>query len=182
VSDEPAPAARSRDAERDLAPEEVEERRHRAHHIAHVVYGAVIAVTLVAAADDAADSADLLRILIATGIVLWLAHAFATAIGHAVTRHQHLDPASIRASMVDNIALLLGFLIPMPAIAVGLLHAVDDARAADVAIIISLVALFVVGIALGREANMRCHVAVLTALVYPILGALVLALEIAVAH
>jgi hypothetical protein len=84
--------------------------------------------------------------------------------------------------MVDNFALLLGFLIPMPAIAVGLLGGVDDARAADVAIILSLVVLFIVGIALGREANMRWHVAALTALVYPILGALVLALEIAVAH
>jgi hypothetical protein len=168
--------------DRNLAPAEVEEHQHRAHQIAHVVYGAIIAVTLVAAADDAADSADLLRILIATGFVLWLAHSFAGSIGQAVTRHQHLRPDSVRASMVDNFALLLGFLIPMPAIAVGLLGGVDDARAADVAIILSLVVLFIVGIALGREANMRWHVAALTALVYPILGALVLALEIAVAH
>jgi len=166
----------------DRTPGAAEEHRHRAHQIAHVVYGAVIAVTIVAAADDAADSADLLRILIATGIVLWLAHSFASAIGHAVTRHQHLRPESVRASMVDNLALLLGFLIPIPAIAVGLTHAVDDARAADASIIISLVALVVVGIALGREANMRWPVAVLTALVYPILGAAVLALELAVAH
>jgi hypothetical protein len=167
------------------APErsaEATEQQHRAHRIAHVVYGAIIAVTLIAAADDAADSLDLLRILIATGAVLWLAHSFASAMGHAITRHQHLRPSSVGACMVENLALLIGFLIPLPAIAVGLLHSVDDARAADAAIIISLVALFIVGIALGREANMRWHAAVLTALTYPALGAVVLALEIAVAH
>ena len=168
--------------ERDLAPEHVEEHQHRAHQIAHVVYGGIIAVTLIAAADDSAGADSLLRILIATGIVLWLAHSFAGAIGHAVTRHQHLRPSSVRACMVDNFALLLGFLIPLPAIAVGLLDSVDDARAADAAILISLVALFGVGIALGREAKMRWHVAILTACIYPLLGAAVLALELAVAH
>jgi hypothetical protein len=166
----------------DLTHEQLDEHQHRAHQIAHVVYGGIIAVTIIAAADDAADAVDLLRILIATGIVLWLAHSFASAIGHAVTAHQHLRPSSVAACMVDNFALLLGFLIPLPAIAVGLLHSVDDARAADAAILISLVALFVVGIALGREANMRWHAAVLSALVYPVLGSLVLALELAVAH
>ena len=166
----------------DLTVEEVGEHQHRAHQIAHVVYGGIIGVTLIAAADDAADAVDLLRILIATGIVLWLAHSFASSIGHAVTAHQHLGPSSVAACMVDNFALLIGFLIPLPAIAVGLLHSVDDARAADAAILISLVALFVVGVALGREANMRWHTAVATALVYPALGGAVLALELAVAH
>jgi hypothetical protein len=168
--------------DRDLAPEEVEEYQHRAHQIAHIVYGGIIAVTLIAAADDSAHALSLLRILIATGIVLWLAHSFAGAIGHAVTKHQHLRPSTVRACMVDNVSLLLGFLIPLPAIAVGLLEGVDDARAADAAIVVSLVALFGVGIALGREANMRWHGAILTALIYPALGAVVLALELAVAH
>lgn len=166
----------------DLDAEHLEERQHRAHWIAHVVYGGVIAVTLVAAADDAADAADLIGLLVATGLVLWLAHSFAAAMGHAITRHQHLRPSSVTACMVDNLALLLGFLIPLPAIAIGLFDTVDDARAADAAIIVSLVVLFVVGIVLGREARMRWHAAILTAFVYPALGAAVIALELAVTH
>jgi hypothetical protein len=165
-----------------LSPEQVEAHQHRAHKVGHVVYGGIIAVTLIAAADDAADSIDLLRILVATGVVLWLAHSFAAAMGHAISRHQHLHPDSVRACMVENSALLLGFLIPLPAIAIGLFHSVDDARAADAAIVISLVALFGIGIVLGRQARMRWHAATVSALVYPLLGGAVIALEVAVAH
>jgi hypothetical protein len=175
VAEAPTPV----DAE---AEARAEEHRGRAHQVAHVIYGAVIAETLLVAADDSEGAGELFRTLIATGLVLWLAHAFAAAMGHAITTKQHLRPASVRACMVDQVALLLGFLVPLPAIALGIFDVLGDARAADVAIAMSLVMLLVVGTGLGRAAGMRWPAALLGGLIYPALGAVVIGLEVAVKH
>ncbi len=158
------------------------ERGVRARHVALAVYGALVATTLLVAADDGLDAGELFEALVTTGVVLWLAHAFAAAVGRAVADGRHLELPAVLDCMRDELGLLVGFLVPLPAIALGIFDLLGDARAADVAIGVLLGLLLVVGTVLGRLAGMGFLSAVLMGLAYPALGAAVILLEVAVKH
>lgn len=157
-------------------------RRRHAAHVAHAVYGALVATVLLVAADDGLDAGELFWALVTSGVALWTAHAFAAAVGRAVAEGRHLDAGAIVDCLHDELALLIGFAVPLPAIALGVFDLLGDARAADVAIGVLLVALLVVGTMLGRAADMSWVRATAVGLVYPALGAVVVVLEIAVKH
>src|SRR6266540_4133958 len=134
------------------------------------------------AAADGLDAGELFEALVTTGVVLWLAHAFAAAVGRAVADGRHLELPAVLDCMRDELGLLVGFLVPLPAIALGIFDLLGDARAADVAIGVLLGLLLVVGTVLGRLAGMGFLSAVLMGLAYPALGAAVILLEVAVKH
>jgi hypothetical protein len=157
-------------------------RAIHAGHVAHAVYGALVATTLIVAADDGLDAGELLESLVATGTALWLAHAFAMTVGRSVASGGHLELRAVVACLREESPLLLGFLLPIPAILLGFVDIVPDARAADYAIGVLLAALLIVGTMLGRSASMPWPKAVMVGTVYPALGAVVILLEIALGH
>jgi hypothetical protein len=162
--------------------DELVARAVHASHVAHEVYGALVATTLIVAADDGFDAGELLASLVATGIALWIAHGFATTVGRSVATGGHLELRSVGWCLRGESALLLGFLLAMPAIFLGYIDVVPDARAADYAIGVLLLALFVVGARLGRSASMPWLKALVVGAAYPALGAVVIIIEVVVGH
>jgi len=166
----------------ELDAAELERREHNARHIGHILYGSLVATALLVASDDGLDGLEMVEAILATGLVLWIAHAFGNAVGRSLVHKRHVTLHEMRECLGDEAGLLVGFLLSIPAVLLGVLDVFPDARADDIAIGVLLGFLLVVGTLLGRSVEMSWPRAVMVGLVYPLLGALVILLELAVQH
>lgn len=153
----------------------------RAERLSHAIYGTIIVTALLVtlrAHDDSAE--EVLAALLGTGLVLFVAHVYATALARRVTqmrRPVHHQAASI---LLNNLPVLLAVVVPAVVFVFALTGAISLAVAYWIAIGYALASLFVFGLVYGLRTEHSLVTSVVIGIVSGGLGAAITLLELAI--
>jgi protein-S-isoprenylcysteine O-methyltransferase Ste14 len=125
----------------------------RAEQFAAAIYGTIVAAGVLAvssaAADDGSDALETAVYMVATVVVLWLAHAWAHTLGdRAVSEHEARE---LRQVLVHDLPLALSVLPALAALALASLFGASDERAIDAAIWVCAIVLGAAGAGIARR-------------------------------
>jgi hypothetical protein len=152
--------------------------------IAGTVYGTIVVMAVIAASSKSA-AADPRRAAILTGgtvVVLWLAHVYSHALAESLTDGHRLAPATLRAIARREAAIPLAAVLPLTALALGVFDVVPERVAIRLALGIGVLTLAVLGVRYARVERLGATATLLTVAINVVLGLLIVALEVAVAH
>jgi hypothetical protein len=148
---------------------------------APAIYGGLLVTALIAVQWQSTASAELIAISILVSVfVFWLSHVWAEVVDHAVnssvSREQVLQIAWAEAPMLSaalppSVTIFVAQLLGVP---------VDDAI--GLALLVSIVQLFLWGLAIGRALNRGRGIVLVTAAVECALGVLLAGLKVVVVH
>ncbi len=163
---------------------EAEPTIHRAsERSAHAIYGLIIiTAALVADREHVDDALAALAMVWGAGLVLLLAHLYA-AIAAAVGQRGHLlSHAERHVLILDNAPLLAAIIVPSVLIGLAGLGVLDLRAAIDLSIVVAVVSLFALGALQARSSGASVRTQVALGTLGAAMGALVIALEVALAH
>lgn len=125
--------------------------------IAGSVYGTIVVLAVLA--DGAAayehELWKLDALLLASVLVLWVAHTYAHGLGESLRLDRRLTRPELVAILNRELAIPLAALLPLAAITVGALRAINDSGAVWVAFGIGVVTLTVQGVRFARLERLR---------------------------
>ncbi|NKZ04261.1 hypothetical protein [Actinomadura latina] len=157
--------------------------RERADY-AGAVYGSLLAASVVVGAsprDEPAPAPTLVALLLATGLVFWLAHVYASLAGD----RQHglrMNGAEIRSAGRREWPLAQAAIPPAAAAAACRLADLSDAAASWTALFVALGGQVGWTLAAGRRAKAGVSLIVVSAVVNLLLGLLIVALKVMLTH
>ncbi|MEA2025246.1 MAG: hypothetical protein U9O18_01010 [Chloroflexota bacterium] len=162
---------------------EVEREEHEIERSSHAIYGLVIiTATLVAEREAAIDAVTSLLVLWGAGMVLLLAHLYSAAVAQAGERGRWLSHAERHLLILDNVPVLMALAVPSILILLAGVGVLELAVAIDVSIVLSIVALFVVGAyqahKQGASLALKLGIGILGAMI----GLVVILLEVILSH
>jgi hypothetical protein len=150
---------------------------------AGAIYGSIIATAFVGALRAAHVSArDITLDVAASMLVFWLAHTWAAVAGERIHMGHGLALHRVRALARAEWPIVEAGFIPVLALFLGWIGVLGADTAAKLAIAIGVLQLFAWGLVLGRRVYHRWLGAVAAALANGLVGVVLVALEIAVAH
>ena len=157
--------------------EEAASRRH----LAPAVYGSLLVTTLVAVQWQADALPGRIALSLLTSVaVFWLAHAWSQIVDRRVQ-----GPISVRAAAgiaSDEASMLSAAVVPGLILALHPLVGLDVDTAIGIALLASLIQLFLWGLAVGRAAHATWPMALGVAMIDLALGILVVVLKVLVVH
>jgi hypothetical protein len=144
------------------------------------VYGSVLAATVVVSVGDLRQPAPLAFLLLASGVVFWIAHVYAATVAG---RHGGWHTGSVRAGMLHEWPVAFAAVPPAIAAAVsGLIPAVTPTAGAWVALLVAIGEQQLWGYAAIRHARLTGRDLTRTMLLNVLMGVVVVALKFAVGH
>jgi hypothetical protein len=151
--------------------------------IAGTVYGTIVVMGAVTAgSQDAREPGRLAAVVVATVVVLWVAHVYAHGLGEAIGRGRRLDRDEFVSVARRELAIPMAAVTPTAALAFGGIGLLRDATAVWLALAIGLATLAVQGFRyaglerlsrLGTAASVGMNVG---------LGLVIVALKVFLAH
>ena len=149
----------------------------------HAIYGLlIITSTLVADRIVVEDWVTSLLVVWGAGVVLVLAHVYSALVAEMGAKGRFLSHAERQVLITDNIPVLAAIVAPTLLLVASGLGAIDLSLAIDVAIALSIVALFAVGAFQARQQGAGLAVRVGLGLLGGGIGMVVVALEVALGH
>jgi len=152
--------------------------------IAGAVYGTIVVLATLAAGATAYQS-DLWRlgaIVSASVLILWIAHAYAHALGESLSLGRRLTRAELMTITSREVAIPLASIPPLTAIALGALGVVRNSTAVWLALAFGVATLAIQGIRYARlERLSRLGTLVAVALNLS-LGLVIVALKVLLSH
>ena len=120
--------------------------------IAGSVYGTIVVLALLADEADAFGHElwKLEAIVLASVLILWLAHTYAHGLGESIRLGRRLTSEELAVIVSRELAIPLASVLPLLAVTIGVLRAVPDSTAVWVAIGIGAVTLAVQGLRFAR--------------------------------
>lgn len=112
------------------------------------VYGLILATTVIAVSRETASSPDAGRTaatVMVVAVVFWLAHAYASLLGIAVSQERVLSRGDVSEALRENWSLVEVAVPPVLLLALGALGAIPDRSALVAATVISLAELTAAG-------------------------------------
>jgi hypothetical protein len=152
--------------------------------IAGVVYGTIVVLAALAAGATAYQY-DLWRlgaIVSASVLILWIAHAYAHALGESLKLGRRLTRAELMTITGRELAIPLASVLPLAAIALGALGVVRDRTAIWLALAVGVATLAVQGIRYARLERLSRTGTVVSVALNLSLGLLIVALKVILAH
>ena len=144
------------------------------------IYGSVLAATVVVSAGDLRSPIALVVLLLGSGFVFWIAHAYAATVS---SRHGGWTLGAIRRTMQHEWPIAVAAVPPAIAAGVlGLLPGVTVTAGAWVALIVALVEQQVWGYAAARQARLPRSELIVTILLNLVVGFIIVGLKVAVGH
>ena len=151
--------------------------------IAGTVYGTVVVMATIAAGSKGGLSAwTLLATMVATVIVLWIAHVYAAALEHSIEHDRGLRWGELTAVAAEERSILLSGVIPGLMLALGGIGVWKASTAAWLALATGLLALAVQGLRYARVERLGASGTVVAVGVNLGLGLVIVALKLAVTH
>ena len=150
----------------------------RAERLGHALYGLIIVTaTLVAEQGHVTEVVDALGLLLGTALVLLLAHIYTGTIAERAVEGHNLGSLGRRIVVEDNLPVLIAIFAPgLLFILAGLgVMSLDTAYTAS--IVLSLAALFGLGLYEGRSASMSWPQSLLGGAAAGTIGLIVVAVE-----
>jgi hypothetical protein len=144
------------------------------------VYGSVLAATVVVSVGDLREPAPLALLLLASGVVFWIAHVYAATVAGT---HGGWRAGSIRAGMRHEWPVAFAAVPPAIAAAVcGLLPGISLTGGVWAALIVALGEQQLWGYAAVRNAGLTGRVLTRTMLLNVVMGLVIVALKFTVGH
>ena len=147
-----------------------EAQQHRDYSGA--IYGSVLAASVVAGTspgEDFASPAELAVLLIATGLVFWLAHVYAELFGGSIHGPHRMAWVNVR-----HIAALAAL--------AGVIFGLSDVNTSWLCLIVSIVGMTAWAVAAAMAANVGGHLIFLSGLIALSFGAVIIVLKVSLAH
>jgi hypothetical protein len=158
-------------------PEEAAPRRH----LAPAVYGSLLVTTLVAVQWQGDPSPGRIALSLVTSVaVFWLAHAWSQIVDRRV--QGPIDARAAAGIAADEASMLSAAVVPGLILALYPLVGLDVDTAIGLALLASLVQVFLWGLAVGRAAHATWPMALGVAVIDLALGILVVVLKVVVVH
>jgi hypothetical protein len=150
----------------------------RAERLGHALYGLIIVTaTLVAEKGHVTEVVDALGLLLGTALVLLLAHTYSGAMAERAVEGHSLGSLGRRIVVEDNLPVLIAIVAPGLLFILAGLGVLSLATAYTAAIVLSLAALFGLGLYEGRTASMSWPQSVLSGAAAGTIGLIVVAVE-----
>jgi hypothetical protein len=152
--------------------------------IAGSVYGTIVVLAVLA---DEADAFEhhlwkLEAIVLASVLILWIAHTYAHGLGESLRLGRRLTGNELRAIISRELAIPLASVLPVAAIAIGALRDVGDVAAVWVAISIGVVTLTIQGVRFAKLERLSFPGTLAAVAVNLSLVLMIVALKVLVSH
>jgi hypothetical protein len=153
-------------------------RLHEAERLSHALYGLII-VTAALGAEKAhvTEVVDALGLLLATALVLLLAHTYSAVMAERAVEGHSLGSVGRRMVVADNIPVLSAVVVPAILFTLAGADVMTLQAAFEAAIVFSIAALFGVGLYEGRRASMGWIHSLLSGAAAGAIGVAVVAIE-----
>jgi hypothetical protein len=120
--------------------------------IAGSVYGTIVVLAVLA---DGASAYQhnlwkLDALVLATVLILWIAHTYAHGLGESLRLGRRLSGRELSAIISNELAIPLAAVLPLAAISIGALRAFDDTRAFWAAFSLGVATLAIQGVRFAR--------------------------------
>jgi hypothetical protein len=151
--------------------------------IAGALYGTIIVMATIAAGSGAqTDTSRLAAIVTVTVLVLWLAHVYSHVIAESLEQERRLDRAEFAAVARREWSMVAAAVAPVTFLVLGDLGVFEDGTAIRIALGVGVATLGVAGWRYARLERMG-HVGTVAAVtVNVVLGLVIVALEVLLAH
>ncbi len=152
--------------------------------IAGAVYGTIVVLAALTAGATAYQH-DLWRlgaIVSASVLILWIAHAYAHALGESLRLGRRLTRAELMTISGRELAIPLAAVLPLAAIALGALGVVQDRTAIWLALGLGVATLAVQGIRYARLERLGRTGTVVSVTINLSLGLSIVAMKVVLAH
>jgi hypothetical protein len=155
-----------------------------AQQIAGTVYGTIIVMaTITAGAKTFGDrSWQLIAVVAATVVVLWIAHVYAHGLGESVRENRTLDLAELGEIAQREAAIVLAAIAPLLALTLGALDVLRAASAVWLALGIGVFALAVQGVRYARVEGLGTTPTAVVVTINVMLGLVIVGLKALTAH
>jgi hypothetical protein len=156
-------------------------RRLASTDVTAAIYGSMLVTVLIAAQNRAEVSVSRVGLYVALGVfAFWLTHIWATIVGMRL--HGTVTGAAFREAAREESPMLAAAVAPLIALGVGLVGAVTQDQAMDLALAVAVAQLFLWGVAVGRAIGRAWGSAIVVGLVDLALGLAIVALKVFVLH
>jgi hypothetical protein len=120
--------------------------------IAGSVYGTIVVLAVLADGATAYEH-DLWKLdalVLATVLILWIAHTYAHGLGESLRLGRRLSGGELSVIISHELAIPLAAVLPLVAISIGALRAVDDTRAFWAAFSLGVATLVIQGVRFAK--------------------------------
>jgi hypothetical protein len=150
--------------------------------ITEAVYGLILAISVIAVSReyDPANAGKIAVTVLVTGIVFWLAHVYARALGESLTHHRIVNRSELREVLRHDWPLVEVTVPLVVILALGALDVMPDRAAILIAVLAALVELAGAGAYTARMGGAGVLAAVASAAVAVALGGAVVLLKVLV--
>ncbi|MEA2009279.1 MAG: hypothetical protein U9N78_01085 [Actinomycetota bacterium] len=150
----------------------------QAERVSHAVYGLIIVTaTLVAEMDHVDEALHALGLVLGTGLVLLLAHTYSALAAERIVQARRLSVAGRKMVVWSNLPVLLAIIVPALLFSLAWFEFVSLQTAYITSIGFSLLALFGLGVYIGRIASMNWALSLLAGATSGAIGVLVVLVE-----
>ena len=110
--------------------------RSRGERIAGLVYGTIIVMGVIAASASGTQGGafEIASLVVATSVVLWLAHVYAHALEVSLTRGERLQAGALGEIAVHQSSILSAAVLPTAALLLGGFELISDRAAVWIAL------------------------------------------------
>ena len=160
-----------------------ETQQHRDYSGA--IYGSVLAASVVAGTspgEDFASPAELAILLIATGLVFWLAHVYAELFGGSIHGPHRMAWVNVRHIAAAEWPIAAAGVPPTLAALAGVIFGLSDVNTSWLCLIVSIVGMTAWAVAAAMTANVGGHLIFLSGLIALSFGAVIIVLKVSLAH
>jgi len=152
--------------------------------IAGTVYGTIVVMAVIAAGSQGADTdpSRLAGFAAATVLVLWAAHVYAHALSDSVEAGRRLEWVELRGLARREASVALAAVAPIGALTLGALEVIREQSAIRLALGIGVATLAAQGLRYARVERLSRTATIVAVTVNLVLGLVIVALEVALAH
>ena len=152
--------------------------------IAGSVYGTIVVLAVLADGASAYEH-DLWKLdalVLATVLILWIAHAYAHGLGESLRLGRRLTRAELSTIISHELAIPLAAVLPLAAISIGALRAFDDTRAFWAAFALGVTTLAIQGVRFARLERLSLVETIASVAINLSLVLMIVALKVLVSH
>jgi hypothetical protein len=152
--------------------------------IAGSVYGTIVVLAVLADGASAYEH-DLWKldvIVLASVLILWIAHTYAHGLGESLRLGRRLTRTELSTIVSRELAIPLASILPLAAITIGTFRAVGDAAAVWVAVGIGVVTLTIQGVRFARLERLSFPGTIAAVAINLSLVLMIVALKVLVSH
>lgn len=152
--------------------------------IAGSVYGTIVVLAVLADEADAFEHRllKLDAIVLASVLILWIAHTYAHGLGESIRLGRRLTSDELAAIVSRELAIPLAAVLPLVAITIGALRVVEDSIAVWAAVAIGAVTLAIQGLRFARIERLTLWGTIAAVAVNMGLVLLIVGLKVLVSH